>query len=233
MSSTLTMDLKKSQRVPPFTLFRTVTLQKSHLQFFFGNLLKSPKGTPFNFFSDCATNWRFTKPKGPPFTLFGTVTLFKNFIFKIFSSLQRVQLTLQFFHILQPSLEFHRPQRVQPFTILSLRYSADFGRSRLVLVHLVAEIDELNTEWTSQLTRASSSDRLLVRDGSQFVSQSEFLQFGGVLYSQNDRLLIRHEVADVNCSTISVSPTGQREQFEECRLDLLVRERPLEETLGL
>ena len=30
-------------------------------------------------------------------------------------------------------LEFHKVQRVPPFTILSLRYSADFSRSRLVL----------------------------------------------------------------------------------------------------
>ena len=49
----------------------------------------------------------------PPFTFFGTVTLFKNHIFK---------------KILGNFLKSKGP----PFTILSLRYGADFGRSRLV-----------------------------------------------------------------------------------------------------
>ena len=36
------------------------------------------------------------------------------------------------FFIFCHQLEFHKTQRVPPFTILSLRYSADFGRSQLV-----------------------------------------------------------------------------------------------------
>ena len=72
-------------------------------------------------------------PKGPPITFFGTVTLFKNLNFEIFSTffncLQRVP--LQFFDILQATGVLQSPKG-PPFTILSLRYSADFGRSRLV-----------------------------------------------------------------------------------------------------
>ena len=70
----------------------------------------------------------------PPFTFFGTVTLFKNHILKffwaIFLSPQRVPPSI--FFIFCHQLEFNKTQRVPPFTILSLRYSADFGRSRLV-----------------------------------------------------------------------------------------------------
>ena len=53
--------------------------------------------------------------KGPPFTFFGTVTLFKNHILKRFFG------------------KFFKVKGSHPFTILSLRYGADFGRSRLVL----------------------------------------------------------------------------------------------------
>ena len=69
----------------------------------------------------------------PPFTFFGTVTLFKNLIKKIFlgnfSCPQRVP--LHFFHFLQPARVSQSPKG-PPFSILSLRYGADFGRSRLV-----------------------------------------------------------------------------------------------------
>ena len=44
------MDVKKSQKVPPFTFFGTVTLQKSHFKKFLGIFFKSPKVPPFNFF---------------------------------------------------------------------------------------------------------------------------------------------------------------------------------------
>ena len=80
-----TMDVKKLQRVPPFTFFDTVTLFKNLiLKNFLGNFFMSPKGPPSIFFSFFATSWSFTKPEGPP------------------------------------------------SSILSLRYGADFGRSRLV-----------------------------------------------------------------------------------------------------
>ena len=59
-----TMDVKKSQRVPPFTFFGTVTL----FRIFFLIFLKNLQRVPFNFFSYFGTNWSSTKPKGsPPF----------------------------------------------------------------------------------------------------------------------------------------------------------------------
>ena len=69
--------------------------------------------------------------RGPPFTFFGTVTLFKNLIFSDFFLKSPKGPPLTFF-IFCDQLEFHKAQSVHPFTILSLRYSADFGRSRLV-----------------------------------------------------------------------------------------------------
>ena len=70
----------------------------------------------------------------PPLTFFGTVTLFKNLLFKIFwGEFFQVPkgLAFIFFHILQPAGVSQSP-KCPPFTIFSLRYSADFGRSRLV-----------------------------------------------------------------------------------------------------
>ena len=80
-----TMDVKKLQRVPPFTFFGTVTPFKNLvLKNFSGNFFMSPKGPP-------------------------------SF----------------FFHFLQPAGVSQSPKG-PPFSILSLRYGADFGRSRLV-----------------------------------------------------------------------------------------------------
>ena len=74
-----------------------------------------------------------------PFEFFGTMRLFQNskvspkgshFIFKIFCN----------------NLDFQKAERVLPFTILqtlrflNLRYSADFRRSRLVIISAIAEI---------------------------------------------------------------------------------------------
>ena len=70
-------------------------------------------------------------PKGPPFTFFGTVQKSHFYIFLgKGSSPQRAPLQF-FFHILQPAGVSQSPKG-SPFTILSLRYNADFGRSRLV-----------------------------------------------------------------------------------------------------
>ena len=64
-----TMDVKKSQRVPIFTFFGTVTLFKNHFfQKFFGKFFKVTKGSPFNFFSYFATS--FTEPEGSPLSQF-------------------------------------------------------------------------------------------------------------------------------------------------------------------
>ena len=75
---------QKIAKGPPFTVFGTVTLQKSHLKIFFGKFFHVSKGSPLQFFKFFATSWSFTKPEG------------------------------------------------SPFQILSLRYGANFGRSRLV-----------------------------------------------------------------------------------------------------
>ena len=109
------MDVRKFQRVPPFTFFGTVTLFKNHILKFFGQFFSVLKGSPLNFFHILQPAGVSQSPKGPPFTFFDTVTLFNSFFF-----------------IFCHQLEFHKTQRVPPFTILSLRYSADFGRSRLV-----------------------------------------------------------------------------------------------------
>ena len=52
-----------------FTFFGTVTLFKNLIKKnFLGNFFMSPKGPPFNFFSNFfATSWSFTKPEGSPF----------------------------------------------------------------------------------------------------------------------------------------------------------------------
>ena len=62
-----TMDVKKSQRVPPFIFFGTVTLFKNLIKKVFGNFFMSPKGPPSIFFKFFATSWSFTKPEGSPF----------------------------------------------------------------------------------------------------------------------------------------------------------------------
>ena len=94
----------------------------------------APKGLPFVCLDVLQHNGCQKIPKGPPFTFFGTVTLFKNLVFiffpEVIQDLPRVPPSIVF--ILCNQLEFHKAQRVPPFTILSLRYSADFGRSRLV-----------------------------------------------------------------------------------------------------
>ena len=48
------------------------------------------------------------------------------------------------FFIFCNQLEFHKAQSVPRFTILSLRYSADFGRSRLVLIGAFKKFFQIN-----------------------------------------------------------------------------------------
>ena len=71
----------------------------------------------------------------PSFTFFGTVTLFKNLILKNFSGnfFMSPKAPLQFFHFLQTAGVSQSPKGA-PFSILSLRHGADFGRSRLVII---------------------------------------------------------------------------------------------------
>ena len=74
------------------------------------------------------------KSQRVPFTFFGTVTPFKNLILKIFfRKFFKISQgsPFNFFHTIQPTGVSQSPKGPS-FTILSLRYSADFGRSRLV-----------------------------------------------------------------------------------------------------
>ena len=107
---------QKISKGPPFYIFGTVALFKNHiLKFFLGCFFQSLKGPPFIFFHILQPAGVSQSPKGPPFYIFRHCDTVQ-FIFFIFCH----------------QLEFHKTQRVPPFTILSLRYSADFGRSRLV-----------------------------------------------------------------------------------------------------
>ena len=76
--------------------------------------------------------------RAPSFTFFGTVTLFKNLILKNFSGNfscpQRLPFNF-FFHFFATSWSFAKPEG-SPSPILSLRYGADFGHSRLVSTSL-------------------------------------------------------------------------------------------------
>ena len=91
---------------------------------------------PLHLFRYFATQWMSKNRKGSPLLhFFGTVTLFKNLIKKfleIFSCLQRVPTSI-FFKFFATSWSFTKPEG-SPFQILSLRYGADFGRSRLVAI---------------------------------------------------------------------------------------------------
>ena len=73
----------------------------------------SQKGPPFEFFSFFATECMSINPKGPPSTFFGTMRLF---------------LKENFF---QKSKVFPKKNVLR---FLSLRYGADFRRSRLVIM---------------------------------------------------------------------------------------------------
>ena len=83
-------------------------------------------------------------PKGPPFTFLGTVTLFKNLISKFFAEFFKnlPKVPLHFFHILQPTGVSQIPKD-PPFTILSLRYSTDFGSFRLVKLQSITTLPSM------------------------------------------------------------------------------------------
>ena len=65
-----TMDVKKSQRVPPFTIFGTVTLFENLISKIFSRIFKKSLKGPFIFFSYFAINWNFKKPEGSPLLQF-------------------------------------------------------------------------------------------------------------------------------------------------------------------
>ena len=65
-----TMDVKKLQRVPPFTFFGTVRLFKNLiLKNFSGNFFMSPKGPPSFFFIFFQPAGVSQSSKGPPFSI--------------------------------------------------------------------------------------------------------------------------------------------------------------------
>ena len=97
---------------------------------------------PLHLFRYFATEWMLKIPKGPPSIFFITVTLFKNLNF-----LKSPKCLPFNFFLFCNKLEFQKAQRVPPFTILKtsrflyLRYSADFGHSRLVIFLNSAKIN--------------------------------------------------------------------------------------------
>ena len=130
----------RNYRVPPLNFFR-------HCATFFSNFLLSPNGPPSSFLIFCS-KLKFQKAQRvSPFKFFGTMRLSK---FSFFFSKISTKKFSNFFKCLQrPSfiflifcnkLDFRKAEIVPPFTILktlrflSLRYSADFRRSRLVVI---------------------------------------------------------------------------------------------------
>ena len=96
----------------------------------------APKGHPFICFDILQHNGCQKIAKGPPFYIFrhcDTVqkSQFKNFLGIFFMSPKGPPLI--FFSFLQPAGVSQSPKG-PPFSILSLRYGADFGRSRLVYI---------------------------------------------------------------------------------------------------
>ena len=61
------MDVKKSQRVPPFTFFGTVTLFKNLILKIFWEIFSSPQRAPLNFFHILQPAGVSQSSKGPPF----------------------------------------------------------------------------------------------------------------------------------------------------------------------
>ena len=85
---------------------------------------------PLHLFRYFATQWMSKIAKGPPFYIFRHCdTVQKSHLKNFFMSPKGPP---SIFFILCNQPEFHKARR-SPFSILSLRYGADFGRSRLVL----------------------------------------------------------------------------------------------------
>ena len=61
-----TMDVKKSQRVPPFTFFGTVTLFKNLIKKIFRKFFHVSKGSPFNFLKIFCNQLEFHKARRVP-----------------------------------------------------------------------------------------------------------------------------------------------------------------------
>ena len=61
-----TMDVKKLQRVPPFTFFGTVILFKNLIKKFFGKFFHVSKGSPLQFFKIFCNQLEFHKARRVP-----------------------------------------------------------------------------------------------------------------------------------------------------------------------
>ena len=62
------MDIKKSQRVPPFTFFGTVTLFKNLIEKFFWEIFSCLQRVPYSIFYNFLQPAGVSQsPKGPPF----------------------------------------------------------------------------------------------------------------------------------------------------------------------
>ena len=101
-----------------------------HYAIFFETFWIAPKGPPFICFDILQHNGCQKIPKGPPFHIFRHCDTVQKSHFKIFlGNFKSPKGSPSIFFIFCNRLEFHKARRVPPF---SLRYSADFGRSRLV-----------------------------------------------------------------------------------------------------
>ena len=108
----LNLENRKHTKDPPFGVFHSDFFGTMRLFWFFWI---APKGLPFVCFDILRQNGCQKIPKSPPFYIFRHCDTVQKSHFKIFSEI------------------FSNLPRVPSFTILSLRYSADVGRSRLVL----------------------------------------------------------------------------------------------------
>ena len=124
--------------------FRNHTKDPTHSPTFFSVLCDffetfwiAPKGPPFICFEILQHNGCQKIPKSPPFYIFRHCdTVQKSHSLHFFGKLFLVPKgPPSIFFIFCNQLEFRKARRVPLFTILSLRYGADFGRSRLVCLN--------------------------------------------------------------------------------------------------
>ena len=136
------IDIKKSQRVPLLHFRHCDTVQKSH---FFRKLFNVSKWSPFNFFEILQQTGFSKRPKCPRFYKLRHCEIFLNDLFSTCDIFRRKKLGEKLF----PSLVEHKKAFFgclsEPFIktswhilktlrFLSLRYSANFRRSRLVSI---------------------------------------------------------------------------------------------------
>ena len=157
------MDGEKPQKVPPFSFFR-------HCEIFSENYFLS-KGSPFNFFDILQHIGCLKIPKGPLFQFFGIVRFFSKICFFSKGFLLQLQQKCRQFRkcpsFSAPGARASGPRRATQsiflffekkfdkiskkkiLRFLSLRYGADFRRSRLVLfVGPVFSLSETSSQYS-------------------------------------------------------------------------------------